>query len=543
MIMKKLISGAVVISLLFLSSAYTGTYNQFEISKNLEIFSNVYKELNTWYVDELDPNQLMRTGIDAMLASLDPYTNYFSESQIESYRYQTEGRYDGVGASIEIIDDLPTIVQPLEDSPAMQAGLRAGDQIIEVNGSPTRGRTADEVDQIVRGVPGTELKLKVRHPGTDTVEDITLIRGEVQVPNVPYAGYVSDGVGYIALTTFTREAGRNVANALRDLKTENPDIRGIILDLRNNGGGLLREAVNVCNVFLPKNEMIVSTRGKVLERDNSYETTQEPVDTQIPVVILINENSASASEIVSGAIQDMDRGVLLGQRSYGKGLVQNTRDVGYNARIKMTTSKYYIPSGRCIQSVEYANGEPKHISDDQRAEFKTRKGRPVLDGGGIKPDVEIAKADPAELIEELQKQHLIFKYVTGYCLNRESIPPIEQFSFEAYDEFLQFLKKQNFAYTSKAEMSIQTLKEELETMDASSEAQAQLKKLESDILEDKAKQYTIHKDKLIDLIEQEIAGRYYFQEGTTKQRLKKDPELQEAIELLNSSRRYKEILS
>lgn len=541
--MKKLISGAVVISLLFLSSAFTGTYNQFEISKNIEIFSNVYKELNTWYVDELDPSQLMRTGIDAMLASLDPYTNYFSESQIESYRYQTEGRYDGVGASIEIIDDLPTIVQPIEDSPAMQAGLRAGDQITEVNGSPTKGRTAEEVDQIVRGVPGTELKLKVRHPGSDTEEEITLIRGEVQVPNVSYAGYVADGVGYIALTTFTREAGRNVANALRDLKTENPDIRGVILDLRGNGGGLLREAVNVCNVFLPKNEMIVSTRGKVLERDNSYETTQEPVDTQIPIVILINENSASASEIVSGAIQDLDRGVLLGQRTYGKGLVQNTREVGYNARIKMTTSKYYIPSGRCIQSVEYENGEPKHIPDDQRAEFKTRKGRPVLDGGGVKPDVEIEKSEPAELIEELHKQHMVFKYVTNYCLYRESIPPVEQFSFEAYDAFLQYLKKQNFAYTSEAESSIQTLKEELATMDASSESLSQLKKLESDILAEKGKQYSIHKDKLIDLIEQEIAGRYYFQEGTTKQRLKNDPELREAIELVNSSRRYKEILS
>lgn len=541
--MKKIISLLSLIAVLFLSTAFAPDASKFEISKNLEIFSNVYKELNSWYVDDLDPAQFMRTGIDAMMASLDPYTNYYSESQIESYRYQNESRFDGVGANLEIIDGLPTIVEPYENSPAIQAGLIAGDKIHTINGFPTEGKSIEEVEQILRGVPGTEVQLGVKHPGASEMKDILLIRGEVDVPNVPYAGFVSDDVGYIALTTFTREAGRNVANALRDLKTENPDIKGVILDLRGNGGGLLREAVSVSNVFLPRNELIVSTRGKVLERDQSYKTTQDAVDTEIPLVVLVDENSASASEIVSGAVQDLDRGVLLGQRTYGKGLVQNTREVGYNARIKMTTSKYYIPSGRCIQSVQYAHGEPEHIPDEERAEFKTRRGRTVLDGGGVKPDIELILPEEAEVIGKLREEHLIFKFVTEYCVKHESIPEIENFEFNEFDNFLQYVKKNNFTYTSEAETELAELRASLKGLTDAEDSEASIKKIEASILKDKQIQVEKNRERIIDLIEQDISGRFYFQEGKTRQRLKNDPELSRAIQLLKNTSEYKKILS
>ncbi|MCB0618683.1 MAG: S41 family peptidase, partial [Saprospiraceae bacterium] len=312
--------------ILFFSIATTFKSDQgkyFEISKNLEIFTNLYKEINTYYVDDLDPSKIMRTGIDAMLESLDPFTNYISESDIEGFRYITEGRYNGIGAQIALIRDYVTITEPYEDSPAFKAGLKAGDQIVAVEGRSAKGKTPDEVDAILKGYPGTEIELTVRRPGEDKDLSIKLSRDEVKVPNVPYSGMVNDGIGYIALTTFTRDAGRNVGDALMKLKKDHPDLKGVIFDLRGNGGGLLTEAVNVSNVFIPKGELVVTTKGKVQDWDRSFKTLNAPIDEKIPLVVLINDRSASASEIVSGVLQDYDRGGLLGQRSYGKGLVQN----------------------------------------------------------------------------------------------------------------------------------------------------------------------------------------------------------------------------
>lgn len=522
--------------LLSFTSQNRGKY--FEISKNIEIYTNVYKELNTWYVDDLDPATIMRTGIDAMVGSLDPFTNYFSESQIEGYRYLNEGKFDGVGADFKIIDGYPTIVEPNENSPAIKAGLKAGDQIIAINGEPAQGRSIDDVHSVVRGVPGTTLQLRIKRPGQNDEIDVNLTRGEVSPENVPYSGFVADGIGYIALTTFTQDAGRNVANALRNLKTGNPDIKGLIFDLRGNGGGLLREAVNVSNVFVGKDEMVVSTRGKVPERDQMYSTKNNPVDEDIPLVILIDKNSASASEIVSGVVQDFDRGVLLGQRSYGKGLVQNTRDVGYNAKLKMTTAKYYIPSGRCIQSVEYENGEPKDITDDKRAKFKTRNGRTVLDGGGVSPDVVIEKKKAPEIVQALNDQHLIFNYVTQFCLDHPEIAGIEQFTFSDYDDFVRFVNKSDFIYDMQAEETVELLSEQLAEAGLSDELKADLKTLERALDDEKANHLQKYRDEIIHEIEMDIAGRYYFQTGQTQQRLKNDPELQEAIALLNDQKKY-----
>jgi carboxyl-terminal processing protease len=527
------------VSLLAFTSIQSGKY--FEISKNIEIFTNVYKELNTWYVDDLDPATVMRTGIDAMVASMDPFTNYFSESQIEGYR-QSEGQYDGIGAHIKVIDGHPTIVEPFENSPATQAGLKAGDQILQVNGESAEGRSSEDVQSVLRGVPGTTAQLKIQRPGQKTPLDITLTRGAVNVPNVPHSGLVSEHIGYVALTTFSPDAGRNVAKALRDLRTEDSDLKGIVLDLRGNGGGLLREAVEVSNVFIGKNELVASTRGKVSERDQEYRTRSEPVDGKIPLVVLIDKNSASASEIVSGVMQDLDRGVLVGERSYGKGLVQNTREVGYNARLKMTTAKYYIPSGRCIQSVQYANGEPVSIPDDQRTPFKTRNGRTVLDGGGVKPDVMMVEPEMPEVLKALNKEHLVFNFVTKYCLDHETIPAVEEFRFKDFDGFVKYIKEANFKFESSAEKDLKALEKSAGSLGLSKEVEQQMRNLKQTITTETDRHVEKYKAEIMAQIELDITGRYYFEGGKTRQRLKNDKELQKAIEILNNQEDYRALL-
>lgn len=335
-------------ALVVVASAFTlATTNDkyFEIVKNIEIFANVYRELNTNYVDEVDPGRLMRTGIDAMVGSLDPFTNYISEADIEGYRFITEGRYHGVGAVSEKMGDYITITELYKDQPADKAGLRPGDQIIAVDGKDAKGKTNDELTEIMRGFPGSTVELTIRRPGSPGDFKVSLVRGDVNVPNVPYYGMVSQGVGYIALSIFTQDAGRNISNALKELKAQDPNLKGLILDLRGNGGGLLHEAVNICNIFIPKDEVVVSTRGKIKERDQVFRTMNPPIDLEIPVTVLINKRSASASEIVSGVLQDYDRGVLIGQRSYGKGLVQNTMEVGYNVA-KSSESFQAVWSGK-----------------------------------------------------------------------------------------------------------------------------------------------------------------------------------------------------
>ncbi|MEK7257445.1 MAG: S41 family peptidase, partial [Bacteroidota bacterium] len=510
--------------------------NYFEIAKNIEIFTNLYKEVNTYYVDEVDPAKLMRTGVDAMMESLDPFTNYISESDIEGYRFITEGKYNGIGADIRIIDKLPTVMSPYEESPAMKAGLKAGDQITAIDGKSAEGKTTDEVSAILKGYPGTEVELSIRRPGESKELKINLVRDEVSVSNVPFSGMVSGDVGYIALTTFTREAGRHVAKALEDLKVEQPNLKGVILDLRGNGGGLLSEAVDVSNVFIPKGEMCVSTRGKVKDWDRSFKTLNAPVDLNVPLVVLINKNSASASEIVSGVIQDLDRGVLIGQRSYGKGLVQNTRDIGYNAKVKLTTAKYYIPSGRCIQSVEYKDGEPVDVPDNKRTPFKTRNGRTVLDGGGVKPYLVLDLDAGSDILKTLDEKNIVFNFVTQWCLKNPNPADPETFHFTQWDDFVQFLAKQNFEFDTESEKLIQQLK------DRSKEdgyiAEADLKTFEAKIIEAKKADLAKHKDFIVDMIEKEIVSRYHYEKGRIKVGLRNDMEIKEAVKLFSDKAKY-----
>jgi carboxyl-terminal processing protease len=532
------ILAAVVV--LGMSTTFKADNKYFEISKNLEIFSNLYKELNKYYVDELDPGELMRTGIDAMVGSLDPFTNYISESDIEGYRYMTEGRYNGIGAMSEMIDDYVTITELYEGQPAAEAGLKVGDQIVAVEGKAAKGKTPDEVNEILRGFPGTEVELTLKRPGQSGTINIRLVRGEVSIPNVLYKGLVSEDVGYIALTTFTRDAGRNVGKALKELQVEQPNLKGVILDLRGNGGGLLTEAVNVSNVFVPKNELVVTTKGKVKEWDRSFKTLNTPIDTEIPLVVLIDRNSASASEIVSGVIQDYDRGVLIGQRTYGKGLVQNTRDVGYNAKVKLTTAKYYIPSGRCIQSVKYEDGEPVHIPDDQRQPFKTRNGRTVLDGGGVKPDIVMEEITDNRVVKSLIEEHYLFDYVTQFCLDRESIPEVQEFSFDDYAGFRAFLQDRSFEYTTESEKLLEKL--EKVNREEGYALEDELEDIERGLEEAKRAAIVENEEAIRELIEEDIATRYYYQVGKIKMRLKNDAEIAKAIELLNDPESYAAVL-
>jgi len=533
--------GLLVVLFVGISTTYTTDHGKFfEIAKNIEIFTNLYKEINTYYVDDLDPAKLMRTGVDAMLESLDPYTNYISESEIEGFRYITEGKYNGIGAQIKIIDDYITITEPYEDSPAFKAGLKAGDQLVAVDGHPAKGKSSEEVNEILKGYPGTAVELTIRRPGEDKDLKIKLVRDEVRVPNVPYHGMVSDGIGYVALTTFTRQAGRNVAKGLKALKEENPNLKGVVLDLRSNGGGLLAEAVNVCNVFIPKGELVVTTKGKVKDWDRSFKTLNPPVDAEIPLIVLINNNSASASEIVCGVMQDLDRGVLIGQRSYGKGLVQNTRDVGYSSKVKMTTAKYYIPSGRCIQSVEYKDGKPAHIPDERRTPFKTRNGRVVLDGGGLKPDVLMDRDGESDILKTLQEKPLIFNYVTQYCLKHETIPSVEDFHFSEWDGFLQYLYENHFYYDTKSEQVLEKFKKQAKQ--DGYQLESDIEAIKAKIIAAKKDNLEKHKDAIVNEIEKEISGRYYYRKGKIKIGLRNDKEIKKAVEVLKDKDLYERLL-
>ncbi|MFK8102892.1 MAG: S41 family peptidase [Saprospiraceae bacterium] len=536
------ISAVALVGFVGVAAVNTDHGKYFEISKNIEIFTNLYKEINTYYVDDIDPARLMRTGVDAMLESLDPYTNYISESEIEGFRYITEGKYNGIGARMSKVGDYVTITESFEGCPAQKAGLKVGDVVISIDGKSAKGKTTDDVSDILKGFPGTEVAMTVQRPGTKKPLKITMLREEVKVPNVPFSGMVSDKVGYVSLSTFTRNAGKNVGDALKKLKAAHPEMEGVIFDLRGNGGGLLTEAVNVSNVFIPKGEMVVTTKGKVADWDRSFKTLNKPVDQEIPLVVLIDKGSASASEIVSGVLQDLDRGVLIGQRSYGKGLVQNTRDVGYNSRVKLTTAKYYIPSGRCIQGVKYKDGAPLDIPDNERTPFKTRNGRTVMDGGGVKPDMALEKMTDLSVIKNLVKKRLIFDYVTQYTLTHPTIPAVKDFTFTDFNGFLQFLEEKNYHYETDSERLLESLKTKSTEEKYFTNIKSELAAIENKILSEKKNDLTKYKSTIVDLIEKDIASRYYYQKGKIQVALKNDQEIKEAISVLGDDSKYNSFL-
>ncbi len=514
----------------------------FEIGKNIEIFTTIYKDVNNYYVDEVDPGKLMRTGLDAMLKTLDPYTNYIAESQIEEYRIKMTGRFGGIGANYHLQDDEVVISSLLEGFPAAKAGLKPGDKILSIDGKPTKGKKVDEVKQFIDGAPGSSVELKIEK-NNGKKESLTIDRAEVKIPNVPYKGMIREDIGYVTLTTFTMDAGKNVATAIQDLKKDNK-LKGLVFDLRGNGGGLLREAVNVSNIFVPKNEEIVSTRGKVKEWDKHFKTLNDPIDEEIPLVVLIDKNSASASEIVSGVIQDLDRGVLIGQKSFGKGLVQNTRDVGFKSKVKLTTAKYYIPSGRCIQSVNYRDGKPADISDSLRTEFKTKNGRSVYDGGGVMPDIKVKDVAENKLVDHLIKGHWIFKYAVNYAEKNASITNAKNFTLSDADfqDFKTYIKKEGYNYASKSEKVLERLEKKAEKENYDNAIKTDLETTRRLIAQEKEKELNAQKEVVIDLLEKEIAAMYYYEKGKIEIGLRNDAEIQEALKIFDDKPRYEGIL-
>ncbi len=528
-------------------AAQAPTEKYFDIARNLDIFATLLKEVNSYYVDDVNPNRMVKSGIDAMLNTLDPYTNYIPEDEIENYRTMTTGMYGGIGAIIGRRKDRNIILMPYNGFPADKAGLRIGDEILEIDGFDVKKKNSAEVSKLLKGQAGTKVKLKIVKLGKTEPEIIEFQRERIKVDNVPYFGMVSGNIGYIQLSEFTSDASREVKKGIEDLKAKGAT--KLIFDLRDNPGGLLNEAVNISNLFIPKDKLVVNTKGKVAEWVKEYKALNPPFDTEIPVAVLISGKSASASEIVSGVIQDYDRGVLIGQKSYGKGLVQTTRPLTYNSQLKVTTAKYYIPSGRCIQAIDYSNrgsdGTVKKFADSLRMAFKTSNGRVVYDGGGVSPDVEVKRESYAQITSSLISKDLIFDYASAYYLAHPKIVPAKEFQLSdaEYNDFVTWLKDKEYDYTTKVETSIKDLASAAQKEKYYDEIKVQLDALKTRMAHNKEHDLEKNKDEIREVLEHEIVSRYYFEKGVKEAGFDDDPEVKEAVRVLNDTALYQKILS
>lgn len=517
----------------------------FEISKNLDIFSEVYKEVNTTYVDDIKPGELIRAAIDGMLGSLDPYTNFYSEAQAEDYRYQTTGTYAGIGSTIRTIGDYVYIESPVDGFPAQKAGLLPGDKILEVSGEDMKGKKSNELTDYLKGKAGTTFIIKIERTG-EGILDKSITRENIKLKNVPYHGIIENNIGYLKLTSFTPNAGKEVQEAVLDLKSKGAT--SIVLDLRNNGGGLLHEAINIVNVFVPRGETIVTTKGKFIEDNRTYKTLNSPVDIETPLIVLINGNSASASEIVSGALQDLDRAVLVGRNSFGKGLVQTTKRLTYNTSMKITTAKYYIPSGRLIQRLDYGNkinGKAIAVADSVKKAFTTRNGRAVTDGEGIQPDQKIALPDFSKLAQSLVQNNLIFTYANKY--RSEHLTAAEPLKFDVDDslylDFTQFLSDKEYTYTTRTENDLEQLEKQAKHDNYYSLLKPELDKLKEALESTKNADLTNQKAEIKELLEFEIIKRYYFERGKVEIAFDDDKDWAKVTEILENRKMYTDILT
>lgn len=523
--------------------------NNFEISKSIDIYNNVLRYLNMNYVDEINPAELNETAINAMLKELDPYTVFIPESEIEDVRLLTMGEYGGIGAIIQYYDDNVHISEPYENFPAHKAGLLPGDAILEINGVNTEKKTVSEVSELLKGQPGSQLTLKIRREGEKNIITKTLTREKIKIDNIPYYTVLDGGIAYIILNQFTKDAAKELKEAFLKMKSEN-ELKGVVIDLRGNGGGLLNEAIDIVNIFVPKNKLVVYTQGKTPDQNRNYYTKYEAEDTEIPLAILVNESSASASEIVSGSIQDFDRGVIVGQRTFGKGLVQNILPMTYNTQMKVTVSKYYIPSKRCIQEIDYSKKTKNDTlakNDTLGPEFKTANGRIVYEGHGIQPDVKIEPEILSTITVHLYAQNMIFKYANKFYREHKTIAPPEEFEItdEIYNDFVNFVEEQDFSYTSESEKDFEELIKTAKLEGYYDNIKEQLDVLEKELRSHKDNDLINNKEEISEILKMEIVGRYYFQKGKIISSLKDDPELNRAVEILldsNGDNEYENIL-
>lgn len=543
---KKHLSIIITLSII-LSLGFTRVSDRdFEIVKNLDIFYSLFRELNLFYVDDPNPEDLIETGIDAMLNSLDPYTTYISESEMDDFNFMTTGKYGGIGSIIRKSEEHVIIAEPYEGSPAARAGLRAGDKIISIDGFNTRGKELSEISERLKGTPGTDVELNIRKPGEDKNIRVKITREQIQINNVTYSGLLEEKTGYIRLSNFTLGAGNEVKESFLDLKEKGVD--KLVLDLRGNPGGLLIEAVRVCNIFVDKGQLIVSTKGKVKQWDKDHYTNLDPIDTEIPLVVLVNRGSASASEIVAGAFQDLDRAVIIGQRTFGKGLVQTTRSLKYNTQLKVTTAKYYIPSGRCIQALDYSNrnedGSVGHIPDSLISEYKTAGGRIVYDGGGIRPDIPDTMKSINQLALQLYAQGIVFDYATNYIIENPEKPEIEAFSIsdQSYNDFIAYVKEKNFSYETQSEKTLKSLIETAKSEKYYQIAEKEFAQLSQKMKHDNETDLRRFKDEIIELINEEIISRYHFQAGRIKLSIETDPQVLTAVKVANDKDRMLKML-
>lgn len=537
--MKKFfIALAILLTAGFSFYSFTNDQKNFEIAKNLDIFFTLFRELNAFYVDEVNPNTLVKTSIDKMLESLDPYTNYISEADVEDFRFMTTGEYAGIGALISKQNDKIIIAEPYEGFPAQKYGLKAGDIILEVEGKSTSTMETEDVSNLLKGPAMRPVKIKVQRPTDNKILEFDVVREKITIDAVPYYGMLDQNTAYIRLANFTQNCSEDVKKAYLELKSKhNPG--SLVLDLRSNPGGLLIESVKIMNLFVPKGTEIVSTRGKVKEWDNVYKAMQNPIDTTVKIAVLINRASASASEIIAGAMQDLDRGLIVGTRSFGKGLVQTTRDLSYNAKLKVTTAKYYIPSGRCIQALDYSHrnedGSVGMVPDSLVTEFKTKNGRKVYDGGGVVPDLKVDQDMLSTLSVELITRYHIFDFATQFAGKNSAIPQPEEFHITdaIFDEFSEYVRQSGFEYDSQTEDAYAELVKIAKNEKYFEVASDEFKALEARIKPDLNKDLGVFRSEISELLKEEIVSRYYYQKGSVRATLSTDKNITKAIEVLN----------
>jgi carboxyl-terminal processing protease len=545
--MKKLLALAVVVSGLVLFSFTPPADRYFEIAKNLDIFATLFREINTLYVDEVNPNTLMRTGIDAMLGSLDPFTNYIPENEVEDFLTVNTGQYGGIGAVTREINGKTVVTMMYEGYPAFKGGLRIGDEVVKMDEVELSKITIEQANQLMHGQVGTPVTLTVKRFGVKDLIKLNFKRDRIKISNIPYYGMMDGGMGYICLTSFTPDAGKEVRLAVVALKALGA--KGIILDLRENPGGLLDEAVNICNIFLPKDKLVVTMKGKIPQYNRTFVTLNAPTDLEIPVAVVINRNSASASEIVAGTLQDYDRAVIIGEKSYGKGLVQLTQEVGYNSKVKITTAKYYTPTGRCIQVLDYSHrrtdGSVGSVPDSVKKAFKTSHERTVYDGGGIDPDIKVDDILLPPIAQAFLNQGLLFDYATLYAAKRATIGEAKDFALTIaeYQEFVAWTKTKDISYQSPLEQQVKQLEATAKAERILEEIQPQIEQLQTRLKDSRKNDIVTYKDILRTLLEEEIVGRYYLERGQVEASFKDDPEIRKSVEVLANTAQLKKLLN